>query len=193
MFDSPYPFINLGNAAIIGDNPIRKFIYKFKAASRIYLVTIELFSFNVAAIKYCDRADMNNKKNGYKRIFNDGDAHRVITTCLRIMLDFWRRHPAVSFAFYAVPRDLTPEIRGRNFSSEIMHQRFLERYRQVRFLIYRYAMVNLFSPNDFLQMQDSANSIYVLANRSERNISALVWQLSIYLYEKEKLIFEIDV
>lgn len=190
MFDNPYPFANLGSAALIGDNPIRRFIYKFKAARRHYLVSLELFSFNLVAIKYCDRADINNNE-GYKRIFNDGDAYRVISTCLHIMIDFWRNHPTVSFAFYAVPRDFN-ELNNRKFANDMLRQRFLERYRISRFSIYKYAMLNLFSPNDFFQLQDSANCIYLLANRHEENVAALIWQLGTYIYEREQLIFELD-
>ncbi len=192
MFDNPYCFVNLGSNHTGEVNPVRRHLYKFRAKRRTYLVTLEIFSFNVAAIKYCDRRDHNNKKSAYKRIFNDGDAFRVITTCLYIMLDFWRNHPSVSFVFYAVPRDIDLHVYEKNFENETLRQKFLQEYKRARFRIYEYAMLNLFPPHSFIQTRDTANSIYLLVNRFPRNVHAVIRQVVRYLFEREQLIFELD-
>ena len=192
MFDNPYRFVNLGSNHTGAVNPVKRYIYKFRARHRIYLVTLEVFSFNVAAIKYCDRRDHNNKKSAYRKIFNDGDAFRVISTCLYIMLDFWRNYPSVSFVFYAVPRDIDKTIHQKNFENETLRQKFIQEYKNARFKIYEYAMLNLFPPQSFIQTRDTATSIYLLVNRRLRNVNAIVLQVARYLFEREKLIFELD-
>jgi hypothetical protein len=103
MFDSPYSFDYLGAKDTLAPNPIKVIQYRFKAKYRRYLVTLEVFSYGVVAIKYCDVKD-KDASNRFDKIFNDNDAFRVISTCLFIMLDYWKKHPATTFAFYAVPR-----------------------------------------------------------------------------------------
>src|SRR4051794_28467631 len=104
MFDSPYPFQYLGKKETLLKDPVFKVNYRFQAKFRRYFVTVEIFNSGIAAVKYCDAKDIG-AHNAYKKIFNDGDAFRVITTCLFIMLDYWKKNPATSFAFYAVPRE----------------------------------------------------------------------------------------
>jgi len=104
MFDKPYAYQKVTQQECVGPEPVNKIYYRFKTPHRKYFVTIEVFPFRMAAIKYCDLKD-KGARNAYKKIFNDGDAFRVITTCLYIMRDYWRENPAISFAFYAMPRD----------------------------------------------------------------------------------------
>lgn len=195
MFSSPYRYSNLGpDTTLVNNNknPIRRHLYKFKTESRTYLVSLEVFSFNVAAIKYCDLRDKNNKEIAYKRIFNDGDAFKVITTCLFIMLDFWQHNPSISFAFYAVPRDSELNNQKKKFDSELQRQNFLEKRKNARFNIYEYAMINLFGPQDFLHSKDSLNNIYILANKKQKNLSSVIIQIAKYLLENNDVILQID-
>ena len=57
-----------------------KINYRFKAKYRTYFVTLEIFNSGIVAIKYCDRKDIG-AHNAYEKIFNDGDAFKVVTTC----------------------------------------------------------------------------------------------------------------
>ena len=57
MFDKPYPFDYLGTKETLVPNPIQVVHYRFKAKQRRYLVTLEIFSYEVVAIKYCDVKD----------------------------------------------------------------------------------------------------------------------------------------
>src|SRR4051794_37965536 len=152
MFDKPYSFQKLRNAETLLPDPVRRLHYRFKAKFRTYFVTLEVFSYGIVAIKYCDVKD-KNAHNAYKKIFNEGDAFRTITTCLHIMLEYWRQNPLVSFAFYAVPRELKETLVEQKKMSKKDAEKFTRRYQQVRFIIYEYAMLNLFPPQKFIQIR----------------------------------------
>jgi hypothetical protein len=184
MFDKPYQFQFLGDRKTFLTEPSQKIHYRFKAQHRTYFVTLEIFSYGIAAIKYCDVKDKESKK-AYNKIFNDGDAFRVITTCLHIMLDYWKKNPTTSFAFYAVPRELQSTLL-------IKDAKRLETYKNIRFRIYRYAMINLFAPTHFTQLTDNKNCLYVLLNKKQKKPKTTIKEMGSYLLDSYNLIFEVD-
>lgn len=191
MFDQPYNFQFLGEKKTLIKDPVSKINYRFKAKKRKYFVTIEVFSTGLAAVKYCDAKDIG-AHNAYKKIFNDLDAFRVITTCLFIMRDHWKKYPHCSFAFYAVPRDWKDALFKGKTLSESQKILFIEKYRNVRFSIYNYAMLNLFPPENFTPFRDSKNSIYVLVTKSRPRPKVILNSLTKYLFANHNLIFEAD-
>jgi hypothetical protein len=184
MFDKPYQFQFLGNRKTFLTEPQKKIHYTFKAKHRTYFVTLEIFSYGIAAIKYCDVKDKESK-NSYKKIFNDGDSFRVITTCLHIMLDYWQQNPNTSFAFYAVPRELKNTLLIQDAKRSLI-------YKKIRFRIYRYAMINLFAPKYFTQLTDNKNCLYVLLNKKQKKPKTTIKKMGSYLLDNYNLIFEVD-
>jgi hypothetical protein len=152
-------------------DPSRITLYGFKAKHRIYLVTIEEYSFGVHAIKYCGMRDRNNKK-AYKIIYNDQDSIRVISTCLRIILKLWRNNPEISFAFYAVPKPI-------GYRNE-----------RARYDIFENAMVNLFPTYAFKHYHDKRNSIYVLLNNAMKRKKNAIEIIGKFLLSEYEMIFE---
>ena len=69
MFDKPYQFQFLGYRKAFLTEPSQKIHYRFKAQHRTYFVTLEIFSYGIAAIKYCDVKDKESKKAYNKRIY----------------------------------------------------------------------------------------------------------------------------
>lgn len=191
MFDKPYAFQKLGNTYTLLADPVRRINYRFKARFRTYFVILEVYSFGVVGIKYCDVKD-KGAYNAFDKIFNDGDALRVISTCLYIMLDYWKRYPTTTFAFYAVPRDLPSALINQKQLNKIESEKFFERYRSVRFTIYKYAMVNLFPPKNFFQIQDSKNSLYLLLNRKQKKPKTTLKKFKKYLIDNCNMLFEPD-
>lgn len=61
MFDAPYPYISLGKETPATGFPQKRWIYKFKAKYREYLVYLEQYDIGVTAIKYFDRRDKGAK------------------------------------------------------------------------------------------------------------------------------------
>lgn len=190
MFDSPYPFINLGKSDTDKANPYRRFYYKFYAKHRTYLVTLEAFTIGLVAIKYCDVKDKNSKR-AYQKIFKDYDAPKVIGTCFYIMLDFWRKNPMVNFVFYASLREVTEDVRKKGLPDDELDQ-FIENYKRARFRIYRYGMLNLFSYEHFTPVVDSGNCVYILINKKEPDAASLMSRLRDYLVDNHDLIFDPD-
>lgn len=191
MFDSPYPFQNLGEKLTLIRDPGSKINYRFKAKYRTYFVTLEIFTSGVVAIKYCDRKDIG-AHNAYEKIFNDGDAFKVVTTCLFIMLDYWKKNKSVSFVFYAVPRSWKERDLDKVKMTEENLRIFKYQYSVARFNIYQYAMINLFPPQYFVHMRDTRNSIYILLNKKQLKPKTTVKNLTAYLFKNFELIFEPD-
>jgi hypothetical protein len=169
--ETHYPFkqINVQETGL-GD-PLRISLYRFKAKRRIYLVTIEEYSFGVHAIKYCGMKDRKNK-NAYRIVYNDDDGIRVISTCLKIMRTLWQANPEISFAFYAVPKPA-----GLKNS-------------QARYGIYEYAMTNLFPASHFRHYKDRQHLLYVLLNKKHKKKKATIKAIGQFLLAEYEMIFE---
>ncbi|OLY91777.1 hypothetical protein SAMN05444008_10925 [Cnuella takakiae] len=192
MFDKPYPLRYLGAKPTLVPNPILITQYSFPAVHRRYMVTFETFSFGVTAVKYCGM-DERNAKNRFDKIYNDDDAFKVITTCLYAMLDYWKRNPAANLSFYAVPRKFDETIlSGKAFSSPKEKRKFIDRYKRVRFAIYDYAMVNLFSPAYFIHMRDTKNAVYLLMNRKQTKPKVVANMFGHFLLDNYDMIFSPD-
>jgi hypothetical protein len=172
MFDKPYDYHFINKVETGLPDPISKEFYRFKAKRRTYFVTLELYSFGITAIKYCDIKNKNSRR-AYEKIFNDGDAFRVITTCIKIMWDYRKKNPKTSFAFYAVPR-FAPKKETR-----------------VRLNIYRYGMINIFKKNEFDHYQDVDNAIYLMLHNSMSMVSQdeIIRKLEEYLLSHHDIIF----
>lgn len=189
MFDSPYAFCSLGKSDTHLSDPYKKIYYKFYAKHRTYLVTLEFYSFQLVAIKYCDVKDKNNPR-AYHKIFNDGDAPRVIGTCFYIMLQFWRKNRNVNFVFYASLRDMSNEVIERKVIDPIKLPDFIASFKRSRYSIYRYGMLNLFSYEHFTQYSDRENCIYVLMNKNEKAPDQVIDQLKSFLAQHHNVLFE---
>lgn len=183
MFDKVYPFQKLCNTYTGKDNPTNYIQYKFKGKKRFYLVTLDVFSFGVVAIKFCALKDKNNG-NRYKLIYNDekGDPSAIISTCVRIMLDHLKAYPEASFAFYASPREAVEEMEDREKAY----------FRAARFRIYERVMTNLFSTKYFLHYRDKKNQMYVLLNKKQKRKKVCMKKLGDYILKNYNLILEID-
>jgi hypothetical protein len=191
MFDKPYKFDYLGAKNTLQSNPISKVLYRFQAKERRYLVTFEIYDFNVVAVKYCGLKDKDSS-NRYELIYNDEDAIRVITTCLHTMKHYWQRNPAVTFAFYAVPRAFDENLVLNKDLTIKEYKIYKERYKKVRYNIYDYAMLNLFPPRTFIPIRDSKNALYLLMNRKQKKPATTVRIFGKYLLDNYELIFEPD-
>ncbi|MBS1563006.1 MAG: hypothetical protein JST39_01400 [Bacteroidetes bacterium] len=135
--------------------------------------------------------DDRRAQNRYERIFNDGDAVRVIGTCLHIMHNFWKRYPDTHFVFYAVPRKWEDAILADKRAMSAAEQaRFAERFKRTRFAIYNYAMLNLFPSEYFVHIRDTKNAIYILLNKSQWHHATRLKQLGKYLLANYNMVFE---
>lgn len=190
MFDTPYSFFSLGTTKFSTANPHKKAFYKFRAQYRWYFVTLECYSFGMVAIKYCDWKDRKSHRTAYHKLFNDGDAKRVIGTCFHIMLAYWRKNVDVNFIFYASLRDVAAHLLENKSLTIRQVAPFIERYKRVRFRIYEYGMINFFSEEYFSQLRDEGNCIYVLLNRNQDNAESIINELTKFLKDNHDIVFE---
>jgi hypothetical protein len=167
-----YPFVKVSKEDTAFADPVSLIKYRFQARKRKYLVTLEEYSFGVYAIKFCGLKDRKSKK-AYSYIYNDGDSLKVISTCLQIMLDMWRNHPGISFAFYAVPR--TEEDKRED--------------KRTRYRIYENIMLNLFSPHYFKHYMDPNANVYVLLNRSVKRKKQVIEKIGGFLLAEYDVLF----
>ena len=170
MFNNPYPYQLINERGTGIENPHRITSYRFTAKHRTYFVTIEQYSIGIVAVKYCDIKGKGGKR-AYEKIFNDGDGFRVITTCMRIMWDWWQKNPITNFAFYAVPRNIP------------------QKESKIRLNIYRYGMINLFKRKDFKHYQDRENSIYLMLHKKQTAPEKILKELEKYLLDNHGVIF----
>ena len=88
------------------------------------------------------------------------------------MLDLWQNNPAISFAFYAVPKPA-----GANNE-------------KARYSIYEYAMTNLFPPSHFKHYRDRRYMLYVLLNKGKLKKKQTIEAIGKYLLLQYEMIFE---
>lgn len=108
------------------------------------------------------------------------------------MLEYWKQNPHVTFAFYAVPRELKEMLIKQKKMRTKEAVAFIDRYKHVRFAIYKYAMINLFPDKNFLQIRDTKNSIYMLLNKKQKKPKTTIKRLGKFLLDNYELIFEPD-
>lgn len=191
MFNQPYPFCCLGKAETTDKHLLKTIRYKFYARHRTYLVTFELYSFDIVAVKYCDVKDKRSRK-AYHKVFNDHDAFKVIGTCFHIMHQYWKKNTNVNFMFYASLRDIQAQLLEKKTLAVDKIPSFIESYAKVRYSIYRYGMVNLFPYKYFTPVTEKKNCIYVLINKNEPRPSHVLSELIAYLSDHHDIIFNPD-
>ncbi len=150
---------------------------------------MEVYSFNLMAIKYCDVKDKGSGKACHK-IFNDSDAIKVIGTCFHIMWKHWQKDNSVNFVFHASLRHMTEEILSKKAIPIALLPPFLENYRRAQYQIYRYGMLNLFSYEHFIPFSDKINCVYVLINRNQQNPYEIIDKLTSFLLEHHDILFD---
>jgi hypothetical protein len=87
----------------------------------------------------------------------------VIGSSLRLILKFLQEHPSASFGFVA-----TESIVGAFRESKSNNQRFR---------IYKLVMQNFFGHETFSHFTDTANSAYLMVNKTRKNISGYISEM----------------
>ncbi len=125
---------------------VRTDLYKFKTRfDRVYFIIVEVFKLNVYAIKFHLRIH-KNLSNKYQIEINDGDAFRILSTCIDMARIILSEDELASFGFI-----------GQNSIGEKLFK--TQRYRVYSNLAKRY-----FNPKNFSHNKDENNSIYFLGN-----------------------------
>lgn len=149
-------------------------IWTFKSSKshKRYIVEVEHFTKHFLGLKFYWKG-VAESKNRYSLLTNDYEPRTIVMSCIRIMLDYFRKDGFSSFGFVAAPDLTRPTKNGPN----------------KRFRFYRKMMLNVFGGQTFIQAYDEASSVYVLINRKSHDngdftIQSLEHEIS-RLYEGE--------
>ncbi|TGE13865.1 hypothetical protein [Hymenobacter elongatus] len=122
--------------------------YTFRTRkNRRYVVQAEQYEHHVYVLKFYPLA-LKNSPNRFKLLVNDGDAFRILSTCLRVFADICSRDPLASAGF--IGEALTGESRTLT----------------KRFRIYFQSVVTFIEPANFIHHPLPAISAYFLENRA---------------------------
>lgn len=145
MFDSFFDFKHVRRRGSRSeDSFLGVHIYHFKTGIEPYIVEVEEYEYHVYAIKFYPKSLSNSPKK-YNKVTNKGSVSKIISTCVRIMLDIVNRDPLASLCFKGTET-------GNEDSAE----------ETKRFRIYRNVMRNLFSDQKFTHYEYAKESIYLL-------------------------------
>ncbi len=168
MFDKYYEFRYILYKKSEGEFPYLRehkltFVCRY---NHRYIVNVQEFEYHVYIIKF-HLKDHRHSENKYNLQTDYHDATRVITTCIEIMLYFYRKFPLASFGFI-----------GANSVGE--SKKNTKRYR-----IYRRLMENFFSPIHFSHHYYEDGSAYLLLNRANttENLLEKIRSLFIKFYD----------
>ncbi len=154
MFDTHYEFryINYRKA-----KPTDYFIKEHKLifsskSNQKYIVNVEEYKLHTYVIKFHlkSHSDSDNK---YKLLTNQYDAVKILSTCVNIMLYFYKKDNLASFGFI-----------GANLLDE-------DEANTKRFQVYKRIMENLFSPLYFHHYNIPEKSIYLLLNKANLELN----------------------
>lgn len=155
MFDTAYRFEKIGTKPPSSEYIKLVDLYRFKTEKRSYICEVELYSCDVFIIKFYDRADKNNPHK-YSKLTGDGNASKIIKTCLDILASIYKNNTRSSFGFI-----------GANMETESLS--FTKRYK-----VYSKVSSNLFGRNTFEHVYSDKHSAYLFANKCNIDIEAYI-------------------
>jgi hypothetical protein len=135
-------------------NLIRRDYYRFKTRfNRVYFIEVEVYKKSLFFVKFFCRIH-KNLDTKYQIVLNDGDAFRILSTCISLASILLKEDSKASFGFIGI-NDL-----GKNRNNT-------RRYKIYKTLAQRY-----FSPESFNHVKNIEYSIYLLLSKKNVNLSA---------------------
>jgi len=157
MFDAPYKFYKTGetkrNPFTLSVNLVKTLHYRFDTEKNEYHVDIKCYEHSLYLIEFFLRKDLKSKKEEkYGKLTNERKASGIVRTCFDIMLELLSKDKSASFAFIGSP---TYKERQQTESAA----------RTKRFILYRYATINLLGNESFEVFEDEYTSCFLAANK----------------------------
>lgn len=143
-----YPFTYRKGPSQQGGPLVCTHYYTFRTRkNRRYVVQAEQYQHHVYVLKFYPLA-FKNSPNRFKLLVNDGDAFRILSTCLRVFADIYRHDPLASAGF------IGEALAGE---SQVMTKRFR---------VYFQSVVTFIDAADFVHHPLPAISAYFLECRA---------------------------
>lgn len=151
------------------DRNVTEGLYRFKApkSKEVYLIRVEYHPNNFYVVKFHLKKHQFDP-NKYNRLTHNGEATRIIHTCIKLMLQIASRDSRSSFAFIG-----SNTIDKGCIESEVETKRFKT---------YRYVMISYFSDVLFEHKTIPEKSTYIMLRKSELYLTPnLVTNTELYL------------
>lgn len=161
MFDSYYRFCKVGVDKALNKKYLKEVItYSFRSNQNYYLVEVEVYVNDIYIIKYYLKKHKTNPLR-YNLLTNEHRCSKIISTCIRILLQIYSNNPKATFGFlgahivkkekrYTEPKSITK-----------------------RFRVYRTAVVALFGPETFTHYRDFEHSTYLMISNSHPSVEPI--------------------
>ena len=154
MVPKGYPYNSVGVGRKKESPLIREIKYSFKNKYNLqYIVNVEQYQYDIFIVKF-HLADHSNSKWRYCYLTKQGDARRIIFTCVEIGLEIYSKFPNASFGFIGNPTK--KEIKIRKFDNT------------KRYKAYQNFAKFFFDPNVFEHIYNNEKSTYILLNRKKK-------------------------
>jgi hypothetical protein len=158
VFDSYYRFHKVGVDKAHHKKYLKEIVtYSFKSANHYYLVEVEVYVPDIYIIKFYLKKDKRNPIK-YNILTKENRSSKVISTCIRIMLQIHAGNPLASFGFLGSP--IIDKETGYHES----------RATTKRFMLYRRAMYALFGTKTFTHYIDMQHSAYLMVNNKNQSV-----------------------
>lgn len=167
MVSQSYPYIARGlmekGAGFTA--PYFMFAIKSSKTHKTYYVYLEKHKNNFYALKFCLK-DHRKYPTKFSINTNLNEARPLIYTCIRIILDFFKKHPEASFGL--IGSASKQEVVNGNIQ-KLEHPE--EKPNTKRYRVYRKLITTFFSEQHFIHQSNEKNSTYILLNRNQSNIN----------------------
>ncbi len=136
----------------IKKHSVKEHKYSFKTRlNQRYIVNVEEYKYQLFVIKFYLKNHEHSKQK-YNLLTNDGDAFRVISTCVNVILEILTLNPEASFGFI-----------GEQSLGE-------EKANTKCFRIYKRVTENYFPPQKFEHAINTENSSYLILNKKNKTL-----------------------
>jgi len=150
MIPSGYLFNFIQTKSIKEKYHLKEHKYAFKTRfNKRYIVNVEEYQHKLFVIKFYLKSHEHSKQK-YNLLANNGDAFRIISTCVNIILHILKETPTASFGFI-----------GEHIIGE-------EKTNTKRFRIYKRVTENYFPPLKFEHAINIENSSYLILNKKNK-------------------------
>lgn len=158
MFDSYYRFSKVGVDKALNKKYLKEIItYSFKSENNYYLVEVEVYVLDIYIVKFFLKRHKRNPLK-YNLLTKENRCSKVVSTCIRIMLQIHFKNPLASFGFLGA--NIIERESGYEESKSATK----------RFMVYRRAMYALFGTETFTHYIDLEHSAYLMISNKNDSV-----------------------
>jgi len=161
VFDSCYRFSKVGVDKAHSKKFLKEGItYSFKTENSYYLVEVEVYAFDIYVIKFFLKKHKRSPLK-YNILTNENRCSKVVSTCIRIMLEIHHKNPFASFGF----------IGANTIDRQTGYEESMQTTK--RFIVYRRAMFALFGTETFTHYVDAGHSAYLMISNKNDSVESI--------------------